>query len=75
MRKTHQCVFLSNQMAHMPKSADLMKQTFCRGDKTLCARYQVARAGLPVPSDLFPQDVARARDIVHGRHSPDSFLL
>jgi hypothetical protein len=66
------CSFFSNQMVHMPKSADLMKETFCRGEKTLCARYQVAKAGLPVPSDLFPQDLERAREIVHRHESANS---
>jgi hypothetical protein len=51
-------------MANMPSVADLMKKTYCFGDKMLCARYQVASAGIVAPSDLFPHDVDRARDIL-----------
>jgi hypothetical protein len=60
------CPFFSDRMASMPSVAGLMKQTFCRGDKTQCARYQVASAGLPVPPDLYPQDIARAQQILRG---------
>jgi hypothetical protein len=53
-------------MANMPAVSDLMKQTYCRGDKTKCARYIVSSAGKPVPSDLFPSDLGRANKIVAG---------
>jgi hypothetical protein len=46
------CPFFSSRMQNMPKVAGLMKQAFCRGDKTESARYQVASAGFEVPRDL-----------------------
>ena len=61
------CPFFSNRMANMPRVADLMKQTFCHGNSSHCARYQVASAGVTVPSDLYPQDTERARDILQRR--------
>ena len=31
------CPFFSDRMENMPKVAELIKQTFCHGDKTQCA--------------------------------------
>ncbi len=64
--KLTKCLFFAGQMANMPAVSDLMKQTYCQGDKTNCARYIVSKAGKPVPSDLFPSDSARAKRIVAG---------
>jgi len=61
------CPFFSDRMANMPSVSDLIKETFCHGDKSQCARYQVPCAGLPVPPDLYPHDVSRAQDILSGR--------
>jgi hypothetical protein len=58
------CPFFSGHMVNMPGVADLMKETYCLGDKTICARYQVASTGLPVPLDLLPNDVERARALL-----------
>ena len=62
--KLKKCPFFTGQMADMPSVADLMKKTYCLGDKTQCARYRVASAGIVVPADLFPHDIERARDIL-----------
>lgn len=59
------CPFFTGHMANMPGVGDLMKKTFCLGDKTLCARYQVAAAGLTVPLDLLPNDVTRAQELLN----------
>jgi hypothetical protein len=64
--RLHSCPFFTGQMATMPSVADLMKKSFCLGDKKQCARYQVASAGGPVPADLYPNDRARAQHILHG---------
>lgn len=61
------CPFFSGQMANMPSVADLMKKSYCLGDKTQCARYRVVSAGMAVPPDLFPHDIDRARDILRNR--------
>jgi len=61
------CPFFTGQMATMPAVADLMKKSYCLGDKTQCARYQVASAGGPVPADLYPNDTARSQRIAARR--------
>jgi hypothetical protein len=48
----------------MPSVAELMKSYYCLGNKTLCARYQLASAGVTVPLDLLPNDTERAREIL-----------
>ncbi len=61
------CPFFSGQMANMPGVADLMKQTYCLGDKGRCARYQLSTSGIAVPADLLPNDVARANALLNRR--------
>jgi hypothetical protein len=58
------CTFISDWLAKMPTVAGRMKESFCLGDKTRCARYQVAMAGFEVPPDLFPNDISKAREII-----------
>ena len=63
--RLEKCPFFRGRMENMPAVAELIKQCYCRGEqKTECARYQVAVAGLPVPADLYPLDTIRARSIV-----------
>jgi hypothetical protein len=65
--RLEKCPFFTGKMANMPSVADLMKKTYCFGDKMQCARYQVASAGIVAPPDLFPHDVDRACDILRSR--------
>lgn len=58
------CPFFTGRMSNMPSVAELLKQSYCFGDKTQCARYQVVSAGVPAPPDLFPQQTERAREIL-----------
>lgn len=58
------CPFFTGQMATMPKVAELMKSNYCLGNKTLCARYQLASTGKKVPLDLLPNDTDRVREIL-----------
>ena len=58
------CPFFSGRMGNMPSVAELLKRSYCLGDKTRCARYQVGAAGVPVPADLFPQQTDRVREIL-----------
>jgi hypothetical protein len=51
--KLRSCPFFRDELAYMPRTAALMKETYCRGDKSTCARYVVALKGIPVPGDLF----------------------
>jgi hypothetical protein len=61
------CPFFSDKMKGTPNTAALMKETFCLGDKTHCARYRVSLAGFPVPLDLFPNDSGRVQQILGTR--------
>jgi hypothetical protein len=58
------CPFFSGHMAGMPSVADLMRSTYCLGDKTKCARYMVSSAGYAVPPDLYPNDSVRALQLM-----------
>jgi len=62
--KLQTCPFFTDKMANMPNTANLAKQTYCFGDKMKCARYQVNKAGIVVPPDLFPHDRERAQQIL-----------
>ncbi len=50
------CIFFNDKMGHLPITASLMKEQYCRGDFERCARYQVYRAlgRGTVPGDLLP---------------------
>ena len=65
--KLTKCPFFTGHMLNMPGVADLMKSTYCLGDKLLCARYQLASGGVQVPIDLLPNDNARARELLSSR--------
>ena len=65
--KLKKCPFFTGHMSNMPGVADLMKSTYCLGDKRRCARYQLASAGVQVPIDLLPNDSARARELLSSR--------
>jgi len=62
--KLRSCPFFRDELAYMPRTAALMKETYCRGDKSTCARYVVALKGIPVPGDLFPNQRDRAHRII-----------
>ena len=60
------CIFFNDKMSHMPVTAELMKQQYCRGDYVKCCRYQVykslGRDG--VPGDLLPSSTERCQSIL-----------
>jgi hypothetical protein len=60
------CPFFDDKMADMPAIATMMKKKYCLEDPNSCARYMVRMASppKPVPADLFPMDVERARSIL-----------
>jgi len=58
------CPFSNDHLAEMPVVGGLLKAMYCLGEKTECARYEVAQAGLQVPLDLFPDDHPRARRLL-----------
>ena len=63
--KLKACLFFNDKLSNMPSVSGLLKDAYCLGDKEACARYQVSKAGKPVPQDLFPNDTTRARTILH----------
>lgn len=62
--KLQKCPFFNEKMAAMPAVIDMMKKRYCLGDKSECARYRVATAGVEVPSDLFPHERERAKELL-----------
>lgn len=60
------CIFFKDEMANMPLASDLMKDTYCRGNNSLCARYMVFKAlgREKVPRDLFPDERKKAKEII-----------
>jgi hypothetical protein len=63
------CLFFNDQLANMPDMADLMKDKYCRGDSSICARYKVfsALGNDRVPNNLYPKDLKKADQIITGR--------
>jgi len=60
------CPFFNNKMAAIPALAEAMKQKYCRGDMSQCARYKVAQAlgKEKVPGDLYPGQSERADALI-----------
>lgn len=60
------CIFFNDKMENRPATADILKSRYCKDDFNNCARMIVVKAlgRAKVPSDLFPNQLARAQDIV-----------
>ncbi|MBN2722570.1 MAG: hypothetical protein JXR95_00705 [Deltaproteobacteria bacterium] len=60
------CPFFNDKMANMPAMANIMKKKYCQGNFESCARYMIFSVkGKPaVPSDLFPNEVEKAKKIL-----------
>ncbi len=61
------CIFFADKMENMPKTAEILKNKYCRGDNSQCARHMVfAACGREkVPLYLFPGMVEIAQDIIN----------
>ncbi|MDH4139766.1 MAG: hypothetical protein OEV43_04270 [Coriobacteriia bacterium] len=62
----HTCRFFSKgRLDGFSGIAGLFEARYCGSDYTSCMRYQIAEArGFDsVPSDMYPNDVARARNL------------
>ncbi len=46
-----------------PSAAELTKKTYCLGDNSKCARFQLVTTGVPVPVALRPDDYERAQQL------------
>jgi hypothetical protein len=62
------CIFFNDRMANMPSTAEIIKQQYCKGDNSNCARYMVfSSVGRDkVTPDLFPNNTDRAMQIIAG---------
>ena len=60
------CPFFNDRMTGMPAMAEIMKKQYCRGDFANCARFTIReKLGKDkVPSDLFPNQMDRARQLI-----------
>ena len=60
------CIFFNDKMANMPSVAEKIKERMCQGDNANCARFMVfsALGRERVPSDLFPRNVDRAKELI-----------
>jgi hypothetical protein len=61
------CPFFNDRMANKPAMANLMKETYCLGDNSKCARHQVFKkiGAQNVPTDLFPSQTDRVEAIIN----------
>jgi len=60
------CIFFNDRMSGKPATAELMKKQYCLSDNSACARYMVfkAKGSTAVPSDLFPSQIDRAKELL-----------
>jgi hypothetical protein len=58
-------------MKNMPTLSEVLKQQFCRGDWTSCARCMIFKelGREAIPPDLFPDEIERAREILDSASS------
>lgn len=60
------CPFFNNEMGFVSAMADIYKQRYCKTDFARCARFVVREALGPgtCPTDLFPNQIERARELI-----------
>lgn len=60
------CPFFHDRMKNMPTMASVLKQQYCLGDWSACARCMVfiEFGREAVPSDLFPDETQRAIELL-----------
>ena len=64
--KLEKCPFYQGKMSMESGLGSMYKKKYCEGDKTICARYQVATTVGPefVTEALYPNMDARAKKII-----------
>jgi hypothetical protein len=62
------CGFFKDQMDRVPTVANILKQKYCYGDNSQCARYIIfcALGKDNVPRDLQPNMISRVKMILNG---------
>jgi len=60
------CPFFNDRMANMPAMANKIKDKYCKGDHSNCARFLVFKALGPgkAPDTLFPAQVEMAQAVI-----------
>ncbi len=60
------CPFFNDRMAGMPTMAHQLKEKFCQGDNSDCARFMVfsALGSEKVPATLFPNQTDQAKKLI-----------
>ncbi|MDD3626256.1 MAG: hypothetical protein PHV06_02940 [bacterium] len=60
------CPFFNDQMMNMPNMATSIKEKYCKGDNSDCARYMVFKTigREKVPGNLFPHQKDIAETII-----------
>jgi hypothetical protein len=60
------CLFFNDRMQNIPAVANMLKDKYCHGNSSECARYMVFKSlgRERVPGDLFPNQVDRAEKII-----------
>ena len=61
------CSFINDKLADKPATAEMYMKAYCRGGNVQCARFIVfsALGSGSVPSDLFPNQVEKAYDLIN----------
>jgi hypothetical protein len=61
------CPFINDKMAGKPATSEMYKKAYCHGSNVQCARFIVfsALGNGSVPSDLFPNQVEKAYDLIN----------
>ncbi len=65
------CPFFQDMIPDQPVVADGMKDLYCQGDNTECARYRIVKAigREHVPLNLFPNETEQAAWIIERNKS------
>lgn len=60
-----ECLFFNDKMSNMPLTSKVLKQLYCKGNSSKCARYIIFRAlgKGKVPDDLFPNQITRIQKV------------
>ncbi len=63
---TKTCPFFKGELENMPSISEMLKNRYCKGDFSKCARYIIMKeiGRERVPTDCFPNQLNRAFVIV-----------
>lgn len=63
------CPFFNDRMENKPSLANLLKDQYCKGDYTQCARFTVSKAlgKSKVPDNMYPNMMVQAKELIGSR--------